>query len=60
VNFVEVAWLDIEATTATTRLVLEALGYETKSEQVAVPVAYEGMAWPRAMPIFSSVTGCPP
>lgn len=44
VEFVEVGWLDIEATTATTRLVLEALGYSTTSETVSVPVAYEGMA----------------
>lgn len=44
VRFVEVGWLDIEATTATTRLVLEALGYRTTSETVSVPVAYEGMA----------------
>lgn len=44
VRFVEVGWLDIEATTATTRLVLESLGYKTTSETVSVPVAYEGMA----------------
>lgn len=44
VDFVQVAWLDIEATTATTRLVLEALGYDTTSVTVAVPIAYEGMA----------------
>ena len=44
VEFVEVGWLDIEATTATTRLVLEGLGYSTTSESVSVPVAYEGMA----------------
>jgi glycine betaine/proline transport system substrate-binding protein len=44
VRFVEVGWLDIEATTATTRLVLESLGYSTTSETVSVPVAYEGMA----------------
>ncbi|NBF41666.1 MAG: hypothetical protein GVY14_14755, partial [Spirochaetes bacterium] len=44
VEFVEVGWLDIEATTATTRLVLEGLGYSTTSETVSVPVAYEGMA----------------
>lgn len=44
IRFLEVAWLDIEATTATTRFVLEALGYETTAETVSVPVAYEGMA----------------
>lgn len=44
VRFAEVAWTDIIATTATTRLVLEAMGYETTSVMVAVPMAYEGMA----------------
>ncbi|MFO8064973.1 MAG: choline ABC transporter substrate-binding protein [Spirochaetota bacterium] len=44
VRFAEVGWLDIEATTATTRVVLEAMGYETSSDTVSVPVAYEGMA----------------
>ncbi|MFW5995586.1 MAG: glycine betaine ABC transporter substrate-binding protein, partial [Spirochaetia bacterium] len=44
VRFVEVGWLDIEATTATTRLVLESLGYETTSDVVSVPVAYEALA----------------
>ncbi len=44
VDFAEVAWTDIIATTATTRLVLEAIGYETTSVSVAVPMAYEGMA----------------
>ena len=43
VRFVEVNWMDIEATTATTRLVLEALGYETTSEVVSVPIAYQAM-----------------
>ncbi len=44
VRFVEVGWLDIEATTAMTRLVLESLGYETTSEVVSVPVAYQALA----------------
>lgn len=44
VRFVEVGWLDIEATTATTRLVLESLGYETTSDVVSVPVGYEALA----------------
>jgi glycine betaine/proline transport system substrate-binding protein len=44
VDFAEVGWLDIQATTATTRVVLEALGYETTSTTVSVPLAYEGMA----------------
>jgi glycine betaine/proline transport system substrate-binding protein len=44
VDFAEVAWTDIIATTATTRLVLESIGYDTTSVSVAVPMAYEGMA----------------
>ncbi|SIQ75238.1 glycine betaine/proline transport system substrate-binding protein [Alkalispirochaeta americana] len=44
VRFAEVGWMDIEATTAAARLVLEAIGYETTSNTVSVPVAYEGMA----------------
>ena len=44
VRFVEVGWLDIEATTAMTRLVLESLGYETTSDVVSVPVAYQALA----------------
>ncbi len=43
VRFVEVNWMDIEATTATTRLVLEALGYRTTAEVVSVPIAYQAM-----------------
>ncbi len=43
VRFVEVNWMDIEATTATTRLVLEGLGYETTSEVVSVPIAYQAL-----------------
>jgi glycine betaine/proline transport system substrate-binding protein len=44
VRFAEVAWTDIVATTASTRLVLEALGYQTTAVMVAVPMAYEGMS----------------
>lgn len=44
VDFAEVGWLDIQATTATTRVVLESLGYDTTSTTVSVPLAYEGMA----------------
>lgn len=44
VRFAEVGWTDIVATTASTRLVLEAVGYETTSVMVAVPMAYEGMS----------------
>jgi glycine betaine/proline transport system substrate-binding protein len=44
VRFAEVGWTDIETTTAATRLVLEAMGYETTSNTMSVPVAYEGLA----------------
>ncbi len=43
VEFVEVNWLDIEATTGITRTVVEALGYETDSSDVSVPVAFQGL-----------------
>lgn len=44
VDFAEVAWTDIITTTALTRIVLEAIGYETTAVTVAVPMAYEGLA----------------
>lgn len=44
IRFVEVGWLDIEATTATARFVLDAVGYETSSDVVSVPVAYQALA----------------
>lgn len=44
VIFSDVGWTDITATTASTSLVLEALGYETETQVLSVPVTYEGMA----------------
>ena len=44
VIFSDVGWTDITATTAATTLVLEALGYETETKILSVPVTYEGMA----------------
>ena len=44
VIFSDVGWTDITATTATTTLVLEALGYETETKVLAVPVTYTGLA----------------
>ena len=44
VTFSDVGWTDITATTAATTLVLEALGYETETKVLGVPVTYEGMA----------------
>jgi glycine betaine/proline transport system substrate-binding protein len=42
--FSDVGWTDITATTAATTLVLQALGYETETQMLAVPVTYEAMA----------------
>lgn len=42
--FSDVGWTDITATTATTALVLEALGYETEIKVLSVPVTYTGLA----------------
>lgn len=44
VRFAEVGWTDIESTTAATRIVLEAIGYETTANTMSVPVVYEGLA----------------
>ena len=44
VTFSDVGWTDITATTAATTLVLEALGYETETKVLAVPVTYTGLA----------------
>lgn len=44
VTFSDVGWTDITATTATATLILEALGYETETKLLAVPVTYASMA----------------
>ena len=44
VNFSDVGWTDITATTAATTLVAEALGYETETKVLSVPVTYTGLA----------------
>jgi glycine betaine/proline transport system substrate-binding protein len=44
VVFSDVGWTDITATTAATTLVLEALGYETETKLLSVPVTYTGLA----------------
>ncbi len=43
VRFSDVGWTDITATTATTSLVLDGLGYKTKTDILAVPVTYESL-----------------
>jgi glycine betaine/proline transport system substrate-binding protein len=42
--FSDVGWTDITATTAAATLVLEALGYETETKVLSVPVTYTGLA----------------
>jgi glycine betaine/proline transport system substrate-binding protein len=44
VIFSDVGWTDITATTAATTLVLEALGYDTETKVLSVPVTYAGLA----------------
>lgn len=44
VNFADVGWTDITATTATTSVILTALGYETDVKVLSVPVTYTSMA----------------
>lgn len=43
VRFSDVGWTDITATTATTKTVLEALGYDTDVKLLSVPVTYASM-----------------
>jgi glycine betaine/proline transport system substrate-binding protein len=40
VTFADVGWTDITATTAATAIVLEALGYDTDTKVLSVPVTY--------------------
>ncbi len=42
--FSDVGWTDITATTATTTVVLDALGYETDIKILSVPVTYQSLA----------------
>ena len=44
VVFSDVGWTDITATTAAASLVLNALGYETETKLLSVPVTYTGLA----------------
>jgi len=44
VRFSDVGWSDITATTATTTVVLEALGYETETKLLALPVTFSSLA----------------
>ena len=44
VTFSDVGWTDITATTAATTTVLEALGYDTETKVLSVPVTYTSLA----------------
>jgi glycine betaine/proline transport system substrate-binding protein len=44
VVFSDVGWTDITATTASATVVLQALGYETETKLLSVPVTYTGLA----------------
>ncbi len=44
VTFSDVGWTDITATTAVTALIVQALGYETETKILSVPVTYTGLA----------------
>ncbi len=44
VVFSDVGWTDITATTAAATVVVEALGYETETKVLSVPVTYAGLA----------------
>lgn len=44
ITFSDVGWTDITATTAATSVVLEALGYETETTLLSVPVTYISLA----------------
>ena len=44
VTFSDVGWTDITATTAVSSLILQALGYQTETQVLSVPVTYEGLA----------------
>jgi glycine betaine/proline transport system substrate-binding protein len=43
VRFADVGWTDIQVTTGTTQVILEALGYEAEVKTLSVPVAYASL-----------------
>jgi glycine betaine/proline transport system substrate-binding protein len=43
VTFADIGWTDVQATTATTTLVLEGLGYEPETTLLSVPITYASM-----------------
>lgn len=63
VNFAEVGWADISATTGLATTVLQGLGYRTKTQMLSIPMAYQAMemkaidvylgAWMPSMAVIS-------
>jgi len=43
VRFADVGWTDITATTAVTSVILESIGYKTKTQVLSVPVTYKSL-----------------
>jgi glycine betaine/proline transport system substrate-binding protein len=43
VRFADVGWTDITATTALTSVVLESIGYKTKTQVLSVPITYKAL-----------------
>lgn len=52
VNFSDVGWTDITVTTAVTSVVLESLGYKTRTTMISVPVTYKSLADGKNMDVF--------
>jgi glycine betaine/proline transport system substrate-binding protein len=52
VNFSDVGWTDITVTTAVTSVVLQSLGYKTKTTMISVPVTYKSLADGKNMDVF--------
>jgi len=52
VRFSDVGWTDITVTTAVTSEVLEALGYQTKTTLLSVPVTYKSLAAGKDLDVF--------
>jgi len=52
VNFSDVGWTDITATTAVTSAVLQSLGYKTNTTMISVPVTFKTLASGKNMDVF--------
>ncbi|WP_296266438.1 choline ABC transporter substrate-binding protein [Pseudomonas sp. UBA6562] len=52
VRFSDVGWTDITVTTAVTSAVLQALGYQTKTTMISVPITYKSLAKGKDLDVF--------